>query len=322
MESAIKTRNIDAQGSEKNRTGLRLRRDIRRYVPIYVILILPVALLLIYRYLPMAVQAILAFKDYRIRDGVLGSPWVGLDNFRALVSGREFSRLLKNTVSIALLRLFWEFWPPIILAIFLFDLKSRVYKRFCQTLVYVPHFFSWVIVYAIVFAIFANRGQLNNFRAFLGMQRMEFLLEPAFFRPLLIGSGVWKGLGWGTIIYLAALSNIDPSLFDAAAIDGAGPINRIRHVTLPGMLPVIVFLLTLNIGNLFKHTGAEQILLFYNPATYEVGDVIDTWVYRQGLAQLKYSLGASLQFFQSVFGLILIVTVNHLSTKYAKVGIW
>lgn len=305
------------------RTGrFSLRARISKYSAIYALLAVPIIFLVVYQYYPILLQAIIAFKDYKLSKGVFGSEWVGLGNFRELFDIRDIDRVLRNTVVISLLRLVCGFFPPIVLAIFLYDLHTNALRRVSQTLLYIPHFFSWVIIYAIAYALFTRTGIVNSAIVALGGEPRDFLISLGTFRPLLILTGVWKEVGWGTIIYLAALSSLDPGLFDAAKIDGAGPMQRIRYITLPGIRSVIVFLLTLAVGRLFQATGTEQILLFYSPATYEVGDVIGTWVYRQGLTKLQYSLGTSLAFIEAVFGLILILSVNHFAKKRLKVGIW
>ncbi|MFC5401408.1 ABC transporter permease [Cohnella soli] len=270
---------------------------------------------------PIVIQLVLSFKNYRILGGIWGSPWVGFDNFHAIFSNDEFYTALRNTVIISLLRLAFGFFPPILLAIFLFDLRSNLLRRISQTILYIPHFFSMVIVYGVVFAMFSNLGFINHLIEAMGGNTINFLMSPGWFRPLLVGSGIWKEIGWGTIIYLAGLSAVNPALYEAAKIDGAGPWSRIWHITLPELRPLIIFLLTLSIGNVL-YAGFEQIVLFYNPATYSVGDVVDTWVYRQGLQQLQYSLASAAQMFQSFFGLILILFANKLSRKYVGYGIW
>jgi putative aldouronate transport system permease protein len=301
---------------------LSLRASARKYGAIYALLVVPVVYLLIYHYYPIVLQTIVAFKDYKLSRGVFGSDWAGLENFRKLASIRDIGRVLVNTVTISVLRLVCGFFPPIILAISLYDLRSRRLRRVSQTILYIPHFFSWVIIYAIAYALFTKTGIVNSVITGLGGEAKDFLVSESAFRPLLIGTGIWKEVGWGTIIYLAALSNLDPELYDAATVDGAGPVQRIRHITLPGLRPVIAFLLTLAVGRLFQSSGVEQILLFYSPPTYSVGDVVGTWVYRQGLTKLQYSLGTALAFAESVLGLIMILTVNYLSKKRLKVGIW
>jgi putative aldouronate transport system permease protein len=233
----------------------------------------------------------------------------------------EFTRILRNTIEISLLRLFFGFWPPIFLALLLFDLQSSVLRKTSQTILYIPHFFSWVIVYSMFFSLFNNDGLINSILNALGQERRQFLLLAQYFRPMIIGSGIWKSVGWGTIIYMAALTNINTELYDAVKIDGGGPIKRMRYVSIPGILPVIVFLLTLSIGGLLVE-NTEQILLFYSPANYEVSDIIGTWVYRQGLERVQYSLGARVNFFQSLIGLVLVVIANKLSIRFANVGVW
>lgn len=301
------------------KTGIR---RIRRYAFLYLLLLLPLAYYGIYRYWPMLLQFVLSFKEYQIRGGVWGSPWVGLQNFQTIFSTAEIQRVFINTVRISILRLVIGFFPPIILAILLFDMSSTLARRISQSILYIPHFFSWVIIYAIVFAIFSNTGWLNSLILKTGGSTRNFLIETRYFLGLLIGSGLWKGIGWGTIIYLAALSGINTELFEASKIDGAGPVNRIRHITLPGILPVTVFVLTISLGQLLSNVGTEQILLFYSPATYSIGDVIGTWVYRQGLGKLQYSLGAAVSLFEATVGLILVLICNKLANKYAGVGIW
>ena len=287
------------------------------------LLILPTLLyLIVYRYYPMILQIILSFKDYRLTEGILKSPWAGFDIFKEMIEMPDFGRILYNTVIISSLRLLVEFFPPILLAILLFDLKSATFRRISQTIIYIPHFFSWVIVYAIVFAFFSNVGLINQVLSVFGLEIQDFLMDSKHFYSLLLSSSLWKEIGWSTIIYLAALTGINSELFEAAKIDGAGPIQRIWNVTIPGILPVIIFLFTIAIGNVLRSAGAEQILLFYSPATYDVADVIDTWVYRHGLTQLQYSLGACVSLFQSFFGMILVFIANKVSIKLSGIGLW
>jgi putative aldouronate transport system permease protein len=298
------------------------KKKIKRYWSLYVLMILPLLILIVYRYIPIILQIVTAFKDYKLMKGVWGSPWVGLDNFKSIVTLPQFGRLIKNTVVISVLRLSWGFWPPIILAILLFDLKSRWLKRSAQTVLYIPHFFSWVIIFALSYSFLSNNGLVNSILHNLGMDKVNFFLSSKHFYPIVITTAIWKELGWGTIIYLAALTSIDTQLFDAAKIDGCGPFRRIWHITLPGIKSVTVFLLTLSLGRILSDAGTEQILLFYTPAVYDVADTIGTWVYRQGLLKLDYSLGTTLQFFQSGIGLILILGVNKIAKKTTGVSIW
>ncbi len=305
--------------------GIRRKRTwqkIKDYRFIYLLLILPLANILIFRYYPIIAQFVLSFKKYTIKGGLWNSKWVGWQNYQKLFSSRDFSKLLINTLRISILQVLVGFVPPIFLAVFLFDMSSNRVRRVAQSILYIPHFFSWVVVFNLVNIIFANEGYINFIREALGLKPISFMMDVNYFLPILIGSSLWKGLGWGTILYLAALTSIDTELFEVAKIDGAGPLQRIRYITLPGILPVMVFTLTMSLGRLLSAANTEQILLFYGPANYSVSDVIGTWVYRQGLGKLEYSLGAAVEMFQSVIGLLLVLISNKVANRTAHVGIW
>lgn len=310
---------LTANTSKARRRRLSLARQ---YWALYLLLIIPVAYLLIYKYYPILTQFVLSFKNYTLSKGIWNSDWVGWNNYRQLFASREFSRIIVNTVRISVLNLFGGFLPPIILSIMLFDLRSNRFRRISQSILYIPHFFSWIVVYNVIYNIFCASGYINSLRNSMGLTSVNFLMDVKYFLPMLIGSGIWKELGWGTIIYLAALTSIDTELFDVAKIDGAGPLQRVWYVTLPGILPVVVFMITLSLGKIMSSANTEQILLFYGPVNYSVSDVIGTWVYRQGLGKLQYSLGAAVSMFQSVIGLVLVLTFNKLANKVAGVGIW
>lgn len=313
------------RGKQPSGPGVRRQADLAvrlyKYRFLYLLMIPVVAYYVVFRFYPLLLQTVLSFKDYMLLDGVWGSAWVGLDNFRHALSLPDFTQILVNTVSISLLRIVFGFWPPLILAIVLFDLTSVKLRRFSQTLLYIPHFFSWVIVYGMVYAFFSNSGLLNAIITSFGGDVQNFLLSSGWFRPILIGSAIWKEIGWGAIIYLAALTSVDPSLYEAAKIDGAGPVTRIFRITIPSIAHIIVFLFTLSLGGIL-YAGGEQILLFYNPATYNVGDVIDTWIYRQGFNDLQYSLSTAVSFFQSLVGLCLVLAANQASKRLAGIGLW
>ena len=302
----------------RHRTWCRMKD----YRWIYLILVVPLANMLLFRYYPMLVQLLLSFKNYTIKGGIWGSAWVGLGNFHKLFASGQFGTLLVNTLRISLLQIVINFVPSVLLAIFLFDLASSKMRSIAQSILYIPHFFSWVVVYNIVSVIFSNTGYINLVRESLGLNSVSYMMDSNFFLPLLIGSNLWKSVGWGTILYLAALTSIDTELFDVAKIDGAGPLQRIRYITLPGILPVMVFTMTMSLGRVFSAANTEQILLFYGPANYSVSDVIGTWVYRQGLGQLQYSLGAAVSLFESAIGLCLVLLSNKAANKFAHVGIW
>ena len=296
--------------------------DEHKYRFIYLLLILPVLYILIFRYYPILTQLLLSFKKYTLKGGLWNSKWVGLLNYQKFFQSPEFGKLMVNTLRISVLQIIVGFAPPVLLAIFLFDMTSGRFRKLAQSVLYIPHFFSWVVVYNLVNVIFSNAGYLNLIREAIGLKAVSYMIDVNYFLPILIGSSLWKGLGWGTILYLAALTGIDTELFEVAKIDGAGPLQRIRYITLPGILPVMVFTLTMSLGRLFSAANTEQILLFYGPANYSVSDVIGTWVYRQGLGKLEYSLGAAVEMFQSVVGLLLVLICNKAANRVAHVGIW
>ena len=287
------------------------------------LLFLPVLLYyLLLRYWPIGLAWIVSFKDLKLGRGVWNSRWIGLQNFKDIFADPDIARVIKNSVEISVLRVVVGFLPPIFLAILFHDLSTRWFKKVTQTIVYIPHFFSWVVIYGMVFAIFATgSGLINNLLDLFGLERFNFLLSRAWFRPILIGSALWKELGWGTIIYLAALATVDPQLYEAAVLDGAGPLKRIRYITLPSILPVITFVLCIRLGYIL-YAGFEQVLLFYNSAVYKVADIIETWVYRVGLSRAQYSIGTAIGLFQSFIGMILILVSNFLARRYTGRGIW
>ncbi len=293
-----------------------------KYRLLYLLFVPVAAYFVIFQYWPIVLSFIVAFKDLKLGRGIFKSEWVGFENFTEIFTDPQLLQVFSNTVEISLLRLIFGFFPPIILAVLLHDLSSRLFTKISQTIIYIPHFFSWIIVYGIVFAMFSTgSGLINNLLDAVGQQRIDFLLSEDWFRPILIGSGVWKEIGWSTIIYLAALATIDDELYEAAAIDGAGPLQRIRYITLPAILPVITFVLTINLGFIL-YAGGEQILAFYNSAVYGVADVIDTWVYREGLGRLQFSIGTAMGLLQSVVGLFLVLGANYLARRSTGRGIW
>ena len=230
-------------------------------------------------------------------------------------------KLVRNTLTISISRLLFTFFPPILLTIIIFDLRNATFKKFSQTLVYIPHFFSWVIIYGIVFAFFSESGFINILIGKLGGSTYPYMTSSKAFVPLLVGSQVWKEAGWGTILYFAALTGVNPELYEAAKIDGAGPLARIRAVTLPAMIPVISFSLIMAMGNILN-SDFEQILLFYNASVFDVADVIDTWVYRIGLGRMQYGVGSAVSMMKAVVSLVLILIANTASKKVAGRGMF
>lgn len=315
-----------AQPAGAKLAGGRLKtslwKRIQQHRTLYLLFIPVFAYFVVFKYWPILLAWVVAFKDLQLGSGVFASPWIGLQNFQDIFLSQEIPGVIRNTVEISVLRLVIGFLPPIILAIMFHDMMSKRLKKWLQTLIYIPHFFSWVIVFGVVFGFFSvGYGFINNMLQAFGFERHEFLLDSSWFRPILISSALWKEIGWSTIIYLAALSTVDAQLYEAAVIDGAGPLKRMRHITLPSIMPVMTFVLCINLGFLLN-AGGEQILLFYNDAVFDTADVIDTWVYREGLARLQFSLATAVGLFQSVIGLALVVICNYFAKKLSGRGIW
>lgn len=311
-----------ARGRAEKKSGkLGFKKAWQRYWALYLMLLVIVAYYLVFHYTPIAMGVMMAFKDVKLGMSIMDAPWVGWENFVYVVQDPEILRVVVNTLILSCMRLFWGFWPPIVLAIMIFDLTSAAYKRVCQTIVYIPYFFSWVVVYGVVFAFFSGNGMINNVLNALGFGKQEFLMNAGAFRWLLVGSQVWKGVGWGTILYFAAMTGVNPELYEAAKLDGAGPIQRTRVVTLPAMMPVITFSLIMSLGQILNN-DFEQVLLFYNSAVYSVGDIIETWVYRVGLGKMQYSVGSAVSLLKAIIGMVLILVANSFSRKVTGRGMW
>lgn len=286
------------------------------------LLLLPSAVfVVIFNYFPIYGITI-AFKQFHPLKGIGGSPWVGLKHFIDLFHSLSFTRVLTNTLIINVYHIVFGFPAPIILALLLNELHLPTFKRSVQTITYLPHFLSWVIVGTFVLKILSPTGGIvNQMITGLGGKPVLFLLEPGYFRGILVSSAIWKEIGWGSILYLAALSNIDPNLYEAATIDGAGRWRQTLHVTLPGIKSTITILLILRFARMLN-SNFEQIFVLYNPSVYRVGDVISTYIYRIGLGQAKYSETAALGVFNSLIGFFLIITGNKLTKKYNEVAMW
>jgi putative aldouronate transport system permease protein len=302
----------------------RLRRGWQKfvkYLPLYVLLLPGIAYFLTFRYWPIYGLS-MAFVDFQIFEGILGSPWVGLKHFESILGSPLFMRSIRNTLVISVLRLVVGFPAPIILALMLNELRFSGLKRIIQTITYLPYFLSWVIIYGILLAFLSpSAGLVNQWLGSMGASTIPFLTDKNWFLAVIIGSGVWQGAGWGAIIYLAALSNISPELYEAATIDGANRLQQIWHISIPGISSTIVLLLILNLGYLLD-AGFGQIYIMYNPMVYETADIIDTWTFRNGIEQFRFSIGTAASFFKSLVGLVLVLTANKLAKHYTDSGIW
>lgn len=298
-----------------------LWKQISRNRFLYALLI-PVAIyLILFKYAPMAGE-IIAFKNYRLSEGIWGSSWVGFEQFEKLFSSRDFYIVLRNTLLLNLYHLVFAFPVPIVLAILLNEVRAEWYKRTLQNLLYIPHFISWVVLGSIVIALLSpSTGVVNTVLKAFGMEPIYFMADKFWWPVSFIVSGIWKEAGFGTILYLAAMSSIDPTLYEAAKIDGASKRRQIWHVTLPGMRSTIAILLILQVGKMMD-VGFEQVYTLRNDAVTSVAEVISTFVYTRGLVSLQYSYTTALGLFQSLIALILIVSVNRIIKAMGERGLW
>lgn len=277
--------------------------------------------LLLFKYYPM-LGNVIAFQNYDLFKGISGSPWMGLEHFQRMLSHSEFLKILGNTAVISFYQLLFGFPAPLLLALLVNEVRLVLFKRFTQTLLYLPHFLSWIIVGGLFTELLSPDGLVNAvFGRLFGWMPTYYLTEPGYFRGILVSVGVWKEVGWGMIVYLAVLTGINPSLYEAAMIDGAGRWKRMVYVTLPSLLPAIVILLLLRIGHMLDH-NVEQMLVFLNPLVRGVGEVIDTYVYRVGLQGAQYSYSTAIGLFKSAIGLLLVVFVNRLSKRVTGESIY
>ena len=292
----------------------KMRNYLARSWHLYAMFLPGLVALAIFSYYPMY-GIVMAFQDYNPGLGFTKSPWVGLENFRLIFSNPDFYNILRNTFVIATSKIITLQIAAVALALLLNEVVVMWFKRALQTILYLPYFLSWIVLGCILLDMLSSRGVVAQaFRA-LGQESPMFLGSNDWFVPTLIITNIWQSVGWSTIIYLAALTGIDPQLHEAAAIDGANRWQRVRHVTLPGIASTIALLACLNLGNVLQ-AGFDQVFTLYNPAVYATGDILDTYVYRVGLISARYSLGAAIGLLKSVLGFILIVTAYRLADKY------
>jgi putative aldouronate transport system permease protein len=298
----------------------------RQHPMLYAMLVPGLIFLFVYKFTPLY-GILMAFKDYNIFaganpiDAIAHSPWVGMKHFDKLFASSQFVKVLYNTLIINGYKILFLFPLPIICAILLNEIRQRSYKRLLQTAIYVPYFFSWVIVFGIFYSLLGTYGIANTALASLGLSRIRFFTDTSVFRSLLVITEGWKEIGYNTVIYLAAITGIDIGLYEAARIDGANKWRLIWHVTIPGLLPTIVLMLILKVGYILD-TGFEQVLVFYNAAVYDVADIIQTYVYRLGMGQMNFSQSTALGLFNSVVAFVLIVGANSVSKKLLNRSIW
>ncbi|WP_235885313.1 ABC transporter permease [Paenibacillus cymbidii] len=296
-------------------------RELAKHYDLYLLLVPAIIFYAVFCYVPMF-GLVIAFKDYNIFKGIFGSDWVGLDNFRAMVNFPGFYEMIRNTLVLNVLNLVFGFPAPILLALMLNEVRSRYFKRFAQSLLYLPHFISWIILSGIIYNLLSPKyGIVNHALEAVGLPSIYFMASENWWVATFVGSGIWAGAGWGTIIYLAAMTAIDPSLYEAAIVDGAGRFRKIWHITLPGIMPTIVILLILNVGHLVS-IGIEQVLALQNPLVGGVAEVISTFVYNVGIKQANFSMTTAVGLIQSVINLALILSANYFARRLGREGLW
>lgn len=306
------------QAAEARR--IRRRRRIQRNIPLWIMFLPVVLFFAIFKYAPMGGLAI-AFKNYSLARGIWGSPWVGLTNYELILSNPQTLHIIRNTFVLSVLQMIVGFPAPILLALMLNEARKLWFKKLIQTLVYMPHFLSWVIVGGIVISVFAQEtGFVNYVREQLTGETYAYLYQPLSWIAIFLGAGVWKTAGFSAIIYLAALTTIDPSLYEAAKMDGANKWREIWHVSLPGIRSTIILLLILAMGNIME-VGFDQVYILQNPVVSNVSEVISTYIYKIGLRGGHYSLTAAMGLFESAVGFVLIVAANGLARKFGQ-GLW
>ncbi|TXK41187.1 sugar ABC transporter permease [Nonomuraea sp. C10] len=296
------------------------RRALRRDWQLYTLALLPLAFFLVFRYVPM-IGNVIAFRKFEPGGSLFGEEWVGLRYVRMFLDDPTFWTVFTNTLVLGGLTLLFCFPLPIVLALLLNEIRTRKLKRFLQSVSYLPHFLSIVIVAGIVMQMTAVDGPINQLLKVVGEEPVPFLQKPEWFRTIYVTSEMWQTVGWGTILYLAALTTIDDQLYEAARIDGAGRWRQIWHVTLPGIRPTIMTLMILNIGT-FMAVGFEKVLLLYNPLTYPTADVITTYLYRMGVESSSLSYAAAIGLFEALIGIVLITSANVISRRTVGTSLW
>ncbi|MDR6879369.1 putative aldouronate transport system permease protein [Bacillus sp. 3255] len=299
---------------------ITIMSDLRRNKLLYLMVLPVIAYYVIFDYGPMYGLQI-AFKDFSPGAGIWGSPWVGFDHFIEFFQSYYFWRIIRNTLLINVYELIFGFPAPIILALLLNELRKQAFKRIVQTITYLPHFISVVVIVGMLVDFLARDGVVNQLLSLLNVTSKSYLSEPEWFRFIYISSGIWQQVGWGSIIYLAALSAIDPSLYEAAKVDGASRWKQVIHISIPGIMPTIIILFILKMGSMMS-VGSEKILLMYNPLTYDTADVISTFVYRKGILEASYSYTTAVGLFNAVIAFTLLIISNNLSKRVSETKLW
>ena len=312
---------MDKKKSKKSSFFQQTKRDISKYKSLYLLIIPVVIWYILFEYKPMY-GVVIAFQDYRPRRGISGSEWVGLKHFKDFVTSFYFGRTVKNTLIISFANIIFGFPAPIIFALLLNEIKNLKFKKLVQTISYMPHFISMVVLTSMIRVFVSNNGFITGIlNVLFDVPKKSLLTMQEYFVPIHVLSGIWQGLGWGAIIYIAALANVDQELYDAASIDGANRWKQTIHVTIPSIMPTIIIMLLLRLGGIMS-VGYEKIILLYNEGIYEVSDVISTYVYRKGLQEFQYSFSAAVGLFNTAINFTLIMIFNKISKKISDVSLW
>ncbi len=306
--------------TEKLKAASARRSQKKERLTFHLMLLPGMIVLLIFVFVPL-LGSVMAFQDYKVGLGFFRSPWVGLENFRIIFTFRDSVQVFWNTLIIAFGKLVLNAIVPVLFSILLNELGGKIFKRAFQTIVYLPHFLSWVVLATVVTNMFSLDGPINAFLGLFGVDGIQFLADNRWFRTVIIGTDVWKEFGYNSVIYLAALLSIDPGLYEAASIDGASRFKQILHITLPSLMPTVVLMVALSLGNILN-AGFDQVFNLYNPIVYETGDIIDTYVYRIGMVERQYSIGAAVGLFKSIISFVLILGSNRLAKKLTGSGIF
>ena len=316
-----KGRVMKNQPIAKKSMGKRISVEVKRHWQLYLMLVLPVTYLIIFAYLPMG-GAVIAFKDYSIRGGIWGSEWVGLKHFKNFFTTPDFKNLMTNTLALSLYSLIISFPMPILLALAINEMRGRHYKKVVQMVTYLPYFISTVVLVGIMQNIFSVRtGLVNNIIMLFGGKAIDFMGKPGLFRSLYVWSGVWQGMGYSAVIYIAALASVDISQTEAAIIDGAGRFARVWNVDIPAIMPTIVIQLILAVGSIMS-LGFEKVYLMQNPVNMQTSEIISTFVYKRGLINFQYSYATAVGLFNSVCNMVLIVLANMFSKRVNETSLW
>lgn len=321
IDSKALTASKPATGAGRSGRFAKPFRDYWKYKYLTMLFIPAAVYYFIFHYVPIY-GVLIAFKDYKFSLGIMGSPWVGFDHFRELFGLGSFWQVFRNTILISCYKLVFGFPAPIVFALLLNEIRLSIFKKFVQTISYFPHFLSWVVLAGLAIQFLSpSIGPVNLIMQMFGLKPIYFLGSAEWFRSVLVATDIWKELGWGTIVYLAAIAGVNPELHEAATVDGANRFHRMRYITLPAMAPVITIMLIFAVGRLVND-DFDQVFNLYNNAVMEVGDVLSTYTYRMGLVNMQYSFSTAVGLFKNVIAFVLVLTANALAKRYNEYGLW